>query len=106
MKKIYRKETREEDLFIVGKLHRIGNWRKFEAVQKYDRGFHYILVEQNTHKWLESGGKFLYQGRYGWVVYNIPDPIYNYDYNIKNHVVTHKKISKAQLEIYKENIGC
>ena len=35
---------------VVGILHSDGDWRKYETVQKCNKGFHYLFVELNTAK--------------------------------------------------------
>ena len=44
MNKIYDSNQSNNQLFIVGKLHEMVDWRRFVLVQKCDKGFHYLLV--------------------------------------------------------------
>ena len=89
MNKIYDDKNLQELPFIVGKMHKNRDWRRFVSVQKCCEGFHYFLVESNDFE----------KSYVEWVVSELPEPTYNYPLAISSSVLYNIKVAEAHFYI-------
>ena len=83
---------------VVGILHGDGDWRKYETVQKCNKGFHYLFVELNTAEKARARKEKKYNCNNGWVVYEMPFIGYNFHESIK--LITDDLDPENQLKIF------